>query len=374
MRLRKKVVHLVEDMRVGGLERNLALIVEHLDRTLFDVSVWCLEEGGAIADELADKGVDLQILDLCTYHRPGNILKLARLLKSHRVDILHTHEYFANTMGRLSGILARTPKRFAHIQNSHWTPAERTKRHYLIDRFLSFFCDRVIACSDAARRYQIEVEKIHPDKVVTIYNCTDLSIFNGCDSCRGGARRELGLSDGHILIGSVARLTRVKGHRFFIEAMKKIASEFPQARALLVGDGQERANLEQQVRLLGLEKHVVFLGTRHDVPDVLRAIDVFVLPTVTREGLPLSIAEAMACEKPVVATDVGGVPEAIVPGATGVLVPPGHPDALAEGILYLLRNPELAKKMGRAGHELCVSKFSVQACVRQIEALYQECG
>ncbi len=366
---RTRVVHLVEDMGVGGLERNLALIVENLDRRRFDASVWCLEEGGAIADELREKGVDVRILDLPTYHRPGNIVKLARLLRQEKVEILHTHEYFANTMGRLAAVLAGTPRRFAHIQNSHWTRAERRPRHYLIDRILSRTCDRVIACSEMARRYQIEVEKIHPDRVVMVPNCTDARLHDP-SVARPGMRREFGFADTEILIASVARLTEVKGHQFLIDAARRIFEVFPACRILIVGDGPERPYLERQARGLALEDRIHFLGTRQDVPNILASIDLFVQPTLVREGLPLAITEAMASGKPVVATDVGGVSEAVRPGETGVLVPPGDADALAEGVLSLLRDPEHREALAAAGRRLCLDRFSIDTVIKTIESLY----
>ncbi len=364
-----KVVHLVEDMGVGGLERNLALIVENLDRQQFDVSVWCLEEGGAIADELREKGVDVRVLDLPTYHRPGNVVKLARLLRREKVQILHTHEYFANTMGRLAAVLAGTPRRFAHIQNSHWRPAERKGRHYLIDRILSRTCDRVIACSEMARRYQIEVERIHPDRVVMVPNCADARIFDP-SVAHPGIRREFGFKDSEILIASVARLTEVKGHQFLLDAAVPIFEAFPACRILIVGDGPERPYLERQARALALEDRIHFLGTRQDIPNILASIDLFVQPTLVREGLPLAITEAMASGKPVVATDVGGVSEAVRHGETGILVPPGDAEALAEGILSLLGDPEQRHGLAAAGRRLCLEQFSIETVIKKIEALY----
>lgn len=366
----KKVVHLVEDMGVGGLERNIALITENLDRSRFDVSVWCLTEGGYIADELMKKGIDVRILKLPGYHNPANILRLAKLLRANKVEILHTHAYFANTMGRLAAILANTRKRFAHIQNSHWTSVEMKKRHYLIDRFLSLFCDRVIACSETARKYQIEVEKIHPDKVVTIYNCTDVKAY-GPKFCTG-IRHEFGFTDNNILLTSVGRLTKVKGHRYLIQAVPEIVKEFPEARFLIVGHGVERENLQSQVRELSLEDHIFFLGVRHDIPNILSSTDIFVHPTLTREGLPLAITEAMASEKPVVATDVGGVSEAIIDEVTGVLVPPGSRGRLVEGIFYLLQDSKRRREIAGRGRKLCLEKFSLETMISKVDALYGE--
>jgi glycosyltransferase involved in cell wall biosynthesis len=356
-------------MGVGGLERNLALIVENLDHQRFDVSVWCLEEGGAIADELREKGVDVRILDLPTYHRPGNVVKLARLLRRENVEILHTHEYFANTMGRLAAVLAGTPRRFAHIQNSHWTRAKRRARHYLIDRILSHTCDRVIACSEMARRYQIEVKRIHPDRVVIVPNCTDAWRYDP-SVARPGIRGEFGFTDAEILIASVARLTEIKGHQFLIDAAVRIFDAIPACRILIVGDGPERSYLERQARALALEDRIHFLGTRQDMPNILASIDLLVQPTLVREKLPLAITEAMASGKPVVATDVGGVSEAVRHGETGILVPPGDADALAEGILSLLRDPEHRAAMAAAGRRLCLDQFSIETVIKTIESLY----
>ncbi len=366
---KKKVVQLVEDMGVGGLERNLALIVENLNPSLFDVSVWCLEEGGYIAHELQQKGFDVIHLNLPNYHNPVNILKLAKLLREHEVDILHTHEYFANTMGRLAAILAGTPKRFAHIQNSHWPAHVRKKRHYRIDKFLSWFCDHVIACSEMARKFQVEVEGLHPDKVVTVHNCTDLALYDPSEP-HPGIREEFGFTSQNILIASIARLTRVKGHRFLIEAAPAILEEFPECRILIAGYGIERENLEKQVQELSLEERVLFLGTRHDIPNVLSSIDLFVQPTLIREGLPLAITEAMASGTAVVATDVGGVSEAVLHKKTGILVPPGDRNALADGILFLLRNPSFRHAMAMNGRQHCIEQYGSKTMIGKIEALY----
>ncbi len=240
----------------------------------------------------------------------------------------------------------------------------------MIDRFLSLFCDRVIACSEMARKYQIEVEGLHPEKVVTVYKCTDVNVYDPSKS-HPGIRDEFGFTDQNILLASIARLTTVKGHCFLIDAAPKILEEFPECRILIVGYGVEQENLKRQVRERSLEDRILFLGKRHDIPNILSSIDVFIQPTLTREGLPLAITEAMASGKPVVATDVGGVSEAIIDKSTGILVPPGNHNALAEGVLSLLRNPSQRREIAMNGRQHCLKRFSSETMIEKIEALYR---
>ena len=251
MRLQKiKVVQLAEDLKVGGLERTLAYIVNNLDPSIFSVEVWCIARGGAIADELQKNGHLLRILNLNNYHNPWNVMQLAGRLRREKVSILHSHAYFANTMGRMAAILARVPVRFAHIQSSHWTSDERSSRNYLVDRILSHFTSRVIACSDSAARFQLEALKINPRKVITIYNCTDVEKYAN-QGATGTQRKELGIGEDDLVIGSVGRLEKLKGHRLLLEVTRDLIESFPTLKLVIIGDGEEREVLEKKRSDLG---------------------------------------------------------------------------------------------------------------------------
>jgi len=366
-----KVLHLVEDLKVGGLERTLAYIVENLDPSIFSVEVWCISAGGAIADELLDKGHKLRVLNLHDYYNPLNVFQLAKRLRHEKVVILHSHAYFANTMGRMAAILARVPVRFAHIQNSHWASHERSSRNYFVDRILSHFTNRIIACSDSAGRFQIEAVKVNPEKVITIHNCTDIERYASHEAT-AKAREELGIGDNDLVIGSVGRLVRLKGHRVLLEVTADLTEDFPSLKLVIVGDGDERSILEEIRADLGLVNHVMITGIRDDVERFLPVFDVYVQPTIGREGLPLTVIEAMAARLPVVASDIGGTCEAVIHNKTGILVPPGDQDSLTSALSRILSDQEMRSRMGQEGWKLCKQKFSVESMVEALRTLYLE--
>ncbi len=372
MRLQKiKVVHLAEDLKVGGLERTLAYIVNKLDPSIFSVEVWCIARGGAIADELQKNGHLLRILNLNNYYNPWNVMQLAGRLRHEKVAILHSHAYFANTMGRMAAILARVPVRFAHIQSSHWASDERSRRNYMVDRILSHFTSRVIACSDSATRFQIETLKISPKKILTLHNCTDIQRYANQEAT-GAARKELGISEDNLVIGSVGRLEKLKGHRLLLEVTKDLIESFPSLKLVIIGDGPEREVLEKKRSDLGLVNHVILTGNRNDVEKLLPVLDVYVQPTIGREGLPLTVVEAMAAKLPVVASDIGGTREAVIHNQTGILVAPGDKDGLTRALSQILRDREMRCQMSQEGWKLCKQKFSITHMVEALTNLYLE--
>ena len=366
-----KVVHLAEDLKVGGLERTLAYIVNNLDPSIFSVEVWCIARGGAIAEELQKNGHLLRILNLNNYYNPWNVIQLAGRLRREKVSILHSHAYFANTMGRMAAVLARVPVRFAHIQSSHWTSEERSPRNYLVDRILSHFTSRVIACSDCAARFQIEELKISPRKVITIHNCTDIERYAN-RGATGTERKELGIGKNDLVLGSVGRLERLKGHRLLIEATADLIESFPTLKLVIVGDGEEREVLEKKRSDLDLGNHVILTGIRDDVERLLPVFDVYVQPTIGREGLPLTVVEAMAAKLPVVASDIGGTDEAVIHNETGILVPPGDKESLTRALSRILSDQEMGSKMSQEGWKLCKQKFSITHMVEALTNLYLE--
>ena len=366
-----KVVHLAEDLKVGGLERTLAYIVCNLDPSIFSVEVWCIAAGGDIADELQNNGHPLRILKLNNYHNPWNVMQLAGQLRREKVSILHSHAYFANTMGRMAAILARVPVRFAHIQSSHWASEERSPRNYLVDRILSHFTSRIIACSESAGRFQIEVLKVSPKRVITIHNCTDIQRF-ASQAASSAARKELGIGEDDLVLGSVGRLERLKGHSLLLEVTADLIERFPTLKLVIIGDGTEREILEKKRSDLGLADHVILAGLRDDVEKLLPGLDVYVQPTIGREGLPLTVVEAMAAKLPVVASDIGGTREAVIHNQTGILVPPGDKDSLTRALSQILKDREMRCQMSQEGWKLCKQKFSVTHMVEALTTLYLE--
>ena len=366
---RIKVLHLVEKLEVGGLERIVACIAGNIDRNRYDIEVWCSSQAGPVADGLSRDGIKVRVLGINSCYSPRSVLKLAGLFKEHGPDILHTHTYFDNTLGRMAALGAGVPVAIVHVHSIY--SGQYSPMNILVERLLSFFTDKVICCSEAVKEFVLKGEKIAPSKVTVILNGVDPAPFiRPLD--RRSCRASLGLGDGETVIITVAALTSRKGQRFFLQAMADIVKKHEDVRYLVVGGGPLGDALKAQAESLGIGCNVVFTGERGDVPDLLRISDIFVLPSSIVEGLPVSVIEAMAAGLPVVATKVGGVHEVVEDGMTGILVPPEDPGAIAKAVLSLLADRDKAGRMGDEGREVFLEKFSSRAMVAGVEALYQD--
>jgi glycosyltransferase involved in cell wall biosynthesis len=211
--------------------------------------------------------------------------------------------------------------------------------------------------------------KVDPSKIIVVYNGVDQEIFIPAEN-QSALKARLGIQPADLVVGTVSSLYLHKGHRYLLQAVPLVLGAFPSTKFLIVGDGPLRKKLEGQAKDLNISAHLVFTGKRKDVPDLLSAMDVFVLPSCSREGLGISIIEAMALEKPVVATEIGGIPEVVADEETGYLVPPKNPDALAEAIVKFLQSPPRAKEMGRRGRARFEEKFTKRKMLSEVEYLY----
>ncbi len=364
---KSRILQLVEDLKVGGAERVIAEMAKGLDREKFAVCVWCLARGGEIADELEESGIQTKILDIQNYHNPIQAIKFVRLLRKEGPDIIHCHGYFASVIGRIAAKLSGVPALISHVHSTYWN---YRKRHILMERILSFLTHKIVCCSEAVKKFVTECEGIKPSKVMVIYNGVDEEKFF-LRKNSSSLKTQLGIHPEDSVVGTISSLAPHKGQADLIRAAPAVFESFPHVRILIVGDGMLREKLENLTRDLKIQDRVIFAGTRTDAAQLLSLMDVFVLPSSSREGLGLAIIEAMACEKPVVATAVGGIPEVVLNGETGFLVPPRNPDALARAIGELLHNPQKAKEMGRRGRMRFEEKFTRKKMISEIEALYQ---
>lgn len=364
---RVNVLLLITELNVGGAERLLGQIAPRLSRQRYRVSVACLYGAGPVADDLRAAGVPVIDLGMRGKWDLRVIGRLLRLLREERVHILHAHLIHANLLGALVGRLARVPVVVATRHNVDIGGAWRE----WANRWLRGWRDAVVAVSDQVRWVEIERSGIDPARVILIRNGVPIEPFASPDpTATDRLRRKWKIPPTSPVIGTLARFDEQKGHVVLLEAMARVLQRRPRARALLVGEGPLRQAVEQKAHALGLSHAVVLTGLRRDVPQVLALLDLFVLPSLW-EGLPVSVLEAMAAGRPVVATRVGGVPEAVEHGVTGLLVPPRDPRALAAAIIRLLEDAELRRSMGRAGRERVEQQFSIAATVRRTEALYE---
>lgn len=358
------VVQAVENLRIGGIEKIVSTFAQGLNKDKYDVKVYCLAEGGAIADELIGNGHDVRILNLKTYHNPLNILKLASLMRKDKVDILHTHGYFASTFARLAAIIARVPIIFTNITSTYY---DIRFRHRLIEEALSLFSDRIICVSNAVREFVIQSERINPGKIIVIHNGARIKPPS---YPKIALRSGWGIKEGDKIIGTVARLEPVKGVEYFIRAAAEAAKAIDCVKFLIVGDGGHRRELENLADTLRIKDKMIFTGFLMNPQDALSVMDIFVLPSAEREGFSCALSEAMGFGLPVVVSKIGGNVEAVSDGVNGILVPPKDSDAMAEAIIALLKDPLKAKKMGQESRKLYHEKLSAEIMIKKTEELY----
>jgi glycosyltransferase involved in cell wall biosynthesis len=359
-----KVLHVVESMQAGGAERVVAEYAKWHDRSRYEPEVCCVLSAGPLADSVAASGVPVHVLGRGSRFDLRAIARLARIVRRGRFDVVHNHNFTALAAGLPAAILGRAR---AVVRTEHNVVHTRGPGRHYLSRAAALREDAQIAVSAAVRRAHTECGRIPGSRFVTVLNGIDKErIVSGAD--RASVRRELGLSGNAVVCLNVGSLTKQKNRRTLLDATARL-SDMKALRVLVVGSGPEREKLEARADELGLSRRVLFLGQRLDVPDLLAASDIFVLSS-DWEGLPITILEAMASGVPCVATAVGGVPEALTDGVTGVTVEPGDPGALADGIRALARDPELRARMAAAARDEFGRRFRGEQMVRQTEALY----
>jgi glycosyltransferase involved in cell wall biosynthesis len=362
---RLTVLYVIWSLQMGGAERVVADLARSLDRRLFRPLVCCLNFKGRLAEPLEADGVPVYALDKRPRLDLRVLLRLIRLMRKERVDVVHTHLWTSSFWGRLAGALARVP---VVVITEHNLDTWRRAPHLLADRLLGWVTDDWVFVSREVEAFYRARLAVPSGRGHVVHNGVDLVPFERV--LDGTAvRARIGIPAGARVAGVVGRLEARKGHRFFLEAMRRVVDRMPGAMGLIVGEGREKEALLSQRDALGLQDAVRIVGYWPDLAEAMAALDVFVLPSLM-EGHPLAILEAMAAGKPVVATDVGGNSEAVEPDVTGVLVAPADPEALAGAIVALLAEPERARRFGEAGRRSLDRRFSLDAAVKANEELY----
>ncbi len=369
---RINLLQVVNGLAIGGAEKKLLELVKHLDKKRYKIIVCSIGQGGPLQKDFEALNLDVVVCHKRNKFDLSLISKVARLIRECEIDLVQTTLLLADLVGafaaRWSGL--RPPviswETVSHGEND----ILRTKsRHVWAYKAAMKRVDKIVAVSREIQTSLIQRRGIPPEKIELIHYGVDLRKFtrrNGTFDKRG----ELNIPGDRIVIGTVARAEPYKGVAYLQQAAVQLVQQYPKLDFVFVGDGSLRNELETVVRGLGLSRRIRFLGFRNDVHEIMNAFDIFVLPSLT-EGLPNVILEAMASCKPVVATAVGGIPEAVVDGETGLLIPPGDAAAIVRAIKRLLSHNQAALRMGEAGRKRVEELFSLQREVSSFDHLYQ---
>ena len=344
-------------------------LLPRLNPEKYEVTVLCVRKWGELKGQFIKKGFKVNLIVIKRVHLLRNFLKLVRFIKEGRFDIVHSNMYDANTPARVAAKLAGIPVIIAHEHNiENW----KRKKEKMVDRLLANFTDKVVAVSQGVKNFLIEEEGIPESKIEVIYNGIDIKRFENVKVSMREKKKEFGIASQEKVVGIVSRIAPQKGHKYFIQVATKILKSFPDTKFLIVGEGKRdlEGEIKKIVREQGIEKQVIFTGSREDIPEIISIMDVFVFPSL-REGFGNVLVEAMACKKPIVAFDIPGVNEVIVNGKTGFLVSPGEVEVLAEKTNLLLKDREIREKMGEFSTQRA-KVFSIERMVEKTESLYDE--
>jgi glycosyltransferase involved in cell wall biosynthesis len=364
---RVRVVEVMATGTNGGAQEHVYSLVTRLNPANYEVCVISLSHGSSVR-RLEKAGINVCVID-----EPDDRLAvqaLADVLAPMEPEIVHNHMYRAEVIGTRAALLLgeKGCKRPALISTVH-SSRVRCAEDRLALRQLTPLMDRLIAVSKAIE-HKIREEGRAGAPVSLIYNGVDLQRYNHQQPCCT-LHEDYSIPESSPIVGVVARLEAEKGHRTLVDAWPLVLAAHPEAWLLVVGEGSERDSLESQAASLGIADRVVFTGRREDVPAVTAALDISVLPSY-REAQGLSVLEAMALGRPVVASEVGGIPEMIENGVSGLLVPPNDHVALADAIARLLSDHPYADMIARRGHDVVHDRFCIELMVNAIETLYDE--
>jgi glycosyltransferase involved in cell wall biosynthesis len=385
-----KVMQIVLDLNIGGAQEVVRTLVEYL--ALDDCTpVVCTFKDGPLRQDIERLGIKVEVLPPRRYSIVALPLfifdmiriwrSLAKLVKKHNVDVIQTH--LLRSLDFLVLLLFYTTHLRLALWTFHsanfeliseylpkykWLLIPKKYSHRFLYRLASRLVSGFIAISDEVGKVMVEAIGPIDDKITVICNGVDTRRYRQAVG-RMLVRSQLGLEANARLIAMVGTLKEVKGHRYMIEAMASLVPQYPDLQVLFIGDGELREELQAQVANLSLDEHIHFLGNRHDVPDLLAASDIFALPSLW-EGLSMALLEAMASGLPIVASEVSGTVQAIIPNETGLLVPPGDVQKLTEAIRQLLSDPTHAQAMGAAARRRVEAEFSAQKQAEEHLALY----
>jgi len=379
-----RILFICHDPTLGGAQQSLLLLLQNLNREKY-TAVVSVPDGPMVGriNELGWPTVESKWSLWIPYKQayrstyfarfpiklPLRVLSVIRIIKRYKIDIVHT-----NSIVSLEGALAAKLTNKLHIwhireildKNSFLKPPFNT---YLVHKIVSRFSDKVIAISEGVKRHLLS--GCAEGKIAVVYNAVDLTRFCRVSNPTSRLRQEFGVEEGVSMIGVIGPVTETKGHMDVVDSALILKEQYPNCKFIIVGSIDNELKIQEKIRSLDLDSMFIFTGRRDDVPEIMNEVDLLVLASHV-EAFGRVIIEAMAAGRPVVATNVGGIPEVVVNGKTGYLVPPRKPTALSEAIISILCNPDLKEMFGKCGRERAEKLFAAQIYTQNIENIYVE--
>lgn len=367
MREPVRVLQLASTSDMGGAERMVLWLAEALDRSRFEPCIGALVGGGELIERAREAGIPAEHFQFRGFFDPGGIRRLIRFVRTNRIDLVQTHGLRADSVARWA---ARLGGARAVISTIHSIDPDKPLLHRLLDRSTAPLVTRFVAVCDAAKQARVRREALAPGRIEVVP--IGLPHRDIPREQRDSIRRELGIDAEAVpVVGILANLRSMKGHRDVIAALPAILRELPAAVFLFAGRDDSNGEIEQLAREQGVADAIRFLGYYRDTARLLAAMDIFLLPS-TWEGLPVSILEALHAGVPVIATRVGGIPEIIRDGREGILIEPRRPDQIAEAVIRMTRNWALRAEFSRAADVRAQTIFSISTMTTRMEAIYTQ--
>ncbi|MBN1352368.1 glycosyltransferase [candidate division KSB1 bacterium] len=367
------ILHLVNGFAIGGAELKLLELVKLIQKhysNKFNQVVCSVGQGGPLQKRFEALGVKTVIFPKRHKFDLTLVFKVAKLIRREKIDIVQTTLFYADIIGAIAAKLAGVSAVISWETVSHSQNYMHSRWHRRIAyKFAMKVVFKIAAVSAEVKASLLKLRKIEASKVQIIHYGVDTEKFRKQNFSH--KRKELGINGATTVLGVVGRLEPVKGHKYLIDALAGVIGKFPDTVCIFVGGGEFRDELELQAEKLALKEHVIFLGFRDDVFELLNIFDIFILPSVS-EGLPNVLLEAMSCSVPAIATSVGGIPEVISHGQNGLLVPPENSAKLNAAILDLLADPQERIQIGMRARKTVQDAFSVDKQVEKFVSLYEE--
>ncbi len=380
-----KVAHIITRMIVGGAQENTLLccedLIQHHGDDVLLITGPALGPEGDLLQRPRSVTVPSQTIPSLrrSIHpwRDWNAYRaLKKSLRHFQPQVVHTHSAKGGFLGRLAAWSLKIPAIIHTIHGAPFHPYQgRAARSFFrsCERYAARKCHALVSVADAMTQQLVEAGVAPANKFKTVYSGMEIEPFLQANENRQQLREKLGFQEDHVVVGKIARLFHLKGHKYLIQAAQQVTREHPHVRFLLIGDGLLRSKLTTDIQQAGLEPFFHFTGLVDptEIPSLIGTMDILV-HTSLREGLARALPQALLAGKPVISYDVDGAREVVIPDQTGFLLPPQSIDALAGAIGQLANNPQGREQLGAAGRELCQRTFCHQQMTRQLRELYQQ--